>query len=855
MPKLPWLMVAHVAILAVGGFRLRLLRTFRPFLSWPELASMARLVCALTRFACRTAAARGRAWHPPSRCNRAAWAALATLLVLAVTPAAWAQQRGAFFPLDAPFQRVELSSEVSVPEADAEARAHLQQAMEYLAASQWDEGIETLRRLMAEDGTALLAVRGIPLGDAHATRYVPLQQHVQRLFAALPPEALELYRRRVDPLAERMYQTAVANRDAAALQRLLDEFFASSVGDDALLAAGELALEAGDPAAARAAWLRLLPVPDAAWDAIDADTFEEIRNRAPLRPGEAQLLDDWYRRDQQGPVAIYRLREEPRPADVTQALKRLWTAHGWLQLTFYPDPGIPAAEVAARLVLASLVEGTLDRAEAELERFRQQYPEATGRLAAREGNLAEILSDLLAESREWISPSLSRDWLTFARNPQRDAVARGNIDISGVAWQVRLPKVTLPDPEIATRLDLRPRRVAEDVRALLSYHPAVAGQQVFFATEHQVFGFNLSTGKSLWAAGSGRPAGEIYRTATIERPGARLQSTLGVPRFTVTVHGNRLYARVGSPLTAHISTRRLPLRGENHLICLDLSAQGALLWEYTPETAEWSLEGAPLSDGARVYVALRRSGIRSHAHVGCFDADSGQLLWRTPICSAATPGAGAVDEATHNLLTLHRGTLYYNTNLGAVAALDTADGKIRWLARYRRAEPTSPLDPNEKPAHYYRDLNPAVYHQGRLFVAPADTPAILALDATTGMLLWESAHRGDAVHLLGVAGGRLIASGDKVYGFDIQGGRLEYEYPAENHLPNGFGRGVLVDGTIYWPTREEIFVLDAASGAPVRQPIRLDLRQAQGGNLVVAGGYLLIAGSETLWAFRLPEGK
>ena len=813
---------------------------------------MARLAHSFARFACRVVAARGRAWQSLSHRGVGAWAALAVLVALAGSPAAWGQQRLPFFPLETPFQRVELSAEVTVPEADAEARAHLQQAMEYLAASQWDEGIETLRRLMAEDGDALLAVRGVLLGEAQAIRYVPLQQHVQRLFAALPPEALELYRRRVDPLAQRLYQAAVANRDAAALQRLIDEYFASSVGDDALLAAGELALQAGDAAAARAAWLRLLPVPDAAWSAIGAETFEEIRQRAPLRPGEAQLLDDWYRRDQQGPAAMYRLRDEPRPADVTQALKRLWTAHGWLQLNFYPDPNIPPAEVAARLVLASLVEGAYARAADELEQFRQQYPDATGRLAAREGNLAEILGELLTESRAWSTPPKSRDWATFARTPQRDAVAHGTVDISSVVWKVPLPKVALPDPEIAVRMELRPRRVAEDVRALLSYHPAVSGQQVFFATEHQVFGLNLGSGKPLWTAGSGRPLGEIYRSAAIERPSPRLQSMLGVPRFTVTVHGERLYARIGSPLTAHMRSRRLPLRGENHLICLDLAAQGALLWEYTPETAEWSLEGAPLSDGARVYVALRRSGIRSQAHVGCFDADSGQLLWRTQICSAATPGAGTADEATHNLLTLHRGTLYYNTNLGAVAAVDTADGKIRWLARYPRAEPISPLDPNDKPAHYYRDLNPAVYHEGRLFVAPADTPAILAFDAVTGMLLWESAHRGDAVHLLGVAGGRLIASGDKVYGFDMLGGRLEYEYPAENHLPNGFGRGVVVDQTVYWPTRDEIFVLDAASGVPVRQPIRLDLRQVQGGNLVVAGGYLLIAGSDTLWAFKLP---
>ncbi len=786
------------------------------------------------------------------RASLALVAVLAWLVAIGPRPVAAQFEVRPFLPLQPQFQRVELSHEVTVPEADSEARAHLQQAMEYLAASQWDEGIETLRRLMAEEGAALLPVRATDTGDSQVTRYVPLRSHTQRLLAALPSEALELYRRRVDPLAERMYQAAVANRDLAALQRLLDEYFASSAGDDALLVAGDLALESGDPAAARTAWRRLLPVPDTAWDTIPAGLFDEVRHRSPLRAEEAKLLDDWYRRDESHREGVYRLLDAQRPPEVSQALKRLWTGQGWLQVVFYPDPQIPAAEVAARLVLASILEGSQDRAAAELDAFRRQYGEAMGRLAGTEGNLAEILGRLLAESREWTLPPRPRDWPTFAGNGQRNAVARADVDFAGPAWSVALPKVRLPDPEIATRMELRPRRVAESTGDLLSYHPAVVGRQVFYCTEHQVFGFDLRTGKPLWKAGSERPAGEIYRTAALDRAGTRLQSLLGVPRFTLTVQGSRLYARVGSPLTSHISSRRLPLRGQNHLICLDLAAQGALLWEYTPETAEWSLEGAPLTDGVRVYAALRRSGVRSQAHVACFDADSGQQLWRTQICSAATPGGGAVDETTHNLLTLHRGTLFYNTNLGAVAGIDTVDGSIDWLARYRRAEPSSPLDPNEKPAHYYRDLNPAVYHAGRIFVAPADTPAILALDAATGMLLWESSHRGDAVHLLGVAGGRLIAGGDKVYGFDVQGGRLEYEYPAENHLPNGFGRGILVDGAVYWPTRQEIIVLDAAAGVPIRQPIRLDIRQVQGGNLVVANDHLLIAGSETLWAFALP---
>ena len=63
---------------------------------------------------------------------------------------------------------------------------------------------------------------------------------------------------------------------------------------------------------------------------------------------------------------------------------------------------------------------------------------------------------------------------------------------------------------------------------------------------------------------------------------------------------------------------------------------------------------------------MRKSDVRPQAHVACFDAETGRRRWRTMICAAETPGGGQTDEITHNLLTLEQGTLYYNTNLGAV---------------------------------------------------------------------------------------------------------------------------------------------------------------------------------------------
>ena len=67
------------------------------------------------------------------------------------------------------------------------------------------------------------------------------------------------------------------------------------------------------------------------------------------------------------------------------------------------------------------------------------------------------------------------------------------------------------------------------------------------------------------------------------------------------------------------------------------------------------------------------------------------------------PPAVCYPEITHNLLTLTGGTLYYNTNLGAVAALSADDGRLLWVSLYPRARRG---DLTNLAPHWRRDLNP-----------------------------------------------------------------------------------------------------------------------------------------------------
>ena len=81
-----------------------------------------------------------------SRSGRFSVAACLAVLGL-LTPLASSPARGQFRPA-----AIELSSAVTLDEADSSVRAHLERVKAYVADHQWDEAVETLRQLMEDHG-------------------------------------------------------------------------------------------------------------------------------------------------------------------------------------------------------------------------------------------------------------------------------------------------------------------------------------------------------------------------------------------------------------------------------------------------------------------------------------------------------------------------------------------------------------------------------------------------------------------------------------------------------------------------------------------------------------------------------
>lgn len=723
----------------------------------------------------------------------------------------------------------DLSPTLRVDEVDSSVRAILERVKAHAALAQWDEAVETLRKVMEQQGDKL-----IRLDDS---RFIPVREYCQMRLAELPPAARSLYRSRVDPLAKRWYDEGIANRDADALRRVVDQLFLSSWTDKALLALGDIALEQGDFAEARWCWERISP---------------------ELRTADGKPL--WL---------------ELRAAGDSKAAIDASARKSVTQWLAYPDSHLNLADVRARLVLASILEGSPTRAKIELADLNRQNPGATGKIAGRTGPYAVLLAGMFAKAEQRPPSSPPANWPTMAGSFQRTTEAAADPGLH-TAWIIGLPLNNAGPYRTDINLvreafGLPARRPAEDPANLLCFHPLVFGNLVLLNSSDKIYAFDLASGKPAWPVPpdtKDREPGEIYsgRTARENLPASLSEvpnqfRTFGVPRFTMSVVGDRLYARLGSPITERPTALGLAT-GHTYLVCLDLAAEGRLIWRI-PQTSSdddrWAFEGSPVCDGDSVYVAMRYNDVLPQEHVACYDAQTGNLRWRKFICAAESPARGQVEEISNNLLTLDHHTLYLNTNLGAVAAISTTDGQIRWLSLYPRAKQSGSSDP---PANFYRDLNPCVFYRGSVLAAPTDSEAILSLDSATGQLLWASTLARDVVHLLGVGGGNLLASGQRLWWLNVDNGKVLYRWPDQTTI-HGYGRGALVGDDVYFPTRTEIYVfrqsLEPSTGSKhdtepfrveVRDPIRLDARDPalQGGNLVVANGYMLIATPDKLIA-------
>ena len=267
--------------------------------------------------------------------------------------------------------------------------------------------------------------------------------------------------------------------------------------------------------------------------------------------------------------------------------------------------------------------------------------------------------------------------------------------------------------------------------------------------------------------------------------------------------------------------------------------------------------------GRTVCVAARGSSSDSEAYLLGYDLSAERCLWRTRVGAGGWAGqSGALARLTEGSPVVeHAGLACYGSDLGTVAAVDPADGSLVWLLKYPRKDvlvrtlttvggqtlaTTAP--PNEP-----------IAADGLLFVLPADSEELLALDAATGAVKWRRSRDDGHVktlYLLAVHDGRVYLSGSAALCLDAATGKTLWRSVPFRAFP--VGRGVLARDYLMCPVQRGIEMVDLRREGRLAEPVDWHGWRrvpAGSGNLTLLDGTLLVTRNDSLSAFAAKDAE
>ena len=250
-----------------------------------------------------------------------------------------------------------------------------------LANQRWNESIAILQEIAQTESQSLVLVQPGKAGGV--ATYLNANNRCNVLLSRIPAEGRLIYRQKFDAQAKRWFENWQRTRDQTELLKIVRQTYLSSHSDDALVALGEVAWDAGDFALARQWWEQLIPLPN-----------------------------------------------EADPAKYPTVLR-------------YPDSQVDRPTTLARILSCSILERDWNRAADELQQFNQQYPAAEGWLAGQKGCLADILRKTLDDAKQWKAPRSGSQFSTFAASPEREFRSSETLDAGAEMWVRPLPANTI----------------------------------------------------------------------------------------------------------------------------------------------------------------------------------------------------------------------------------------------------------------------------------------------------------------------------------------------------------------------------------------------------------------------------
>jgi outer membrane protein assembly factor BamB len=410
--------------------------------------------------------------------------------------------------------------------------------------------------------------------------------------------------------------------------------------------------------------------------------------------------------------------------------------------------------------------------------------------------------------------------------------------------------------------------------------PVRNGDTLLVSTSLHVVALHAYTGELLWDSGEPQGWKDLTTAARVELfRGIDPDAALIAPATS----GSVVVAALQLPFALLSSDKYQQIQitvpiPERRLFAFDV-ATGKKLWDHTPPPGwdgdggtfsdRMSIAGPPVIAGSRVLAPCVRMQGRIYYNVGCFDLDTGALLWSSDVISGQRE-LNMFGRAEHEFcaapLRVEGDKVIAVTQLGTVACLDLFSGDILWETLHE----TIPM-PRTRQFYAPRMMavwrnSPPVVENGIVLATPTNCPDLIALDLQTGSLLWSTSSTllanlfGRTLPnqafpsnvLLGAAPDAIYLGigGDKIVALDMPAGlseptrvRAKWSWK-DDAASTRAGRPVVCKDSIVVPGVNDRIDLDRETGAKLRA-----IPWSAGGNVLIGSGELFSVSGHSVQGF------
>ncbi len=563
-------------------------------------------------------------------------------------------------------------------------------------------------------------------------------------------------------------------------------------------------------------------------------------------------------------------------------------------LSLHPSLGNDRGAITYRTAVACYRAGDLKAANDLLNNLKQQNPTDVASIAGKDVSLVDSLSAMLATPapRPTTAPSDADTYPSFG-----GPGGRGEVSTSSAKPGASLNSIVLNKPEATGLVGAQGAQFKQNETITLSNYqamgimPVVDAGALFFQDGRSIYAVDADSGAPLpgWLNTYGSDRDGRYRINVPGRVRGEPTTITVTPTSVLAVIGQP--DRMSNPVNPNLFMMQQP-QGPAittvKLVCLDRDT-GKELWTRTPadllepaaiRTGHYS--GTPLVIPARLtpfgedcVMVIARGGPENQfddCYAICLSLKTGQYKWSTYLGSATRNYEPDGPTSDPSQTSLADGRIFVMTNLGTVASLNPADGRILWLNSYSRDAVMNPEQMFLRARQFNNGFpqqgqsssnsawaqNPVFVSDGCVFALPRDAKELFIYDAGSGAeknRIPTSAYDNAGV-MLGARDGAVCLTSDKgVYVINwakYQDGdqriATRWHEPDVTHNEGSdiIGRGFITSDSVFLPTKNRLIQLTWKSGKTLAfYPSEGNFTGDQGpGNILVTSHNVVVAGQK-----------